>query len=276
MTEAEYICFLAKNISRGIYQSGGFCVLPYFVNNLKAVYFPDLGYSSDFWNEIKKCKSTNLGENYPKIAVQEVVSRLKTDNFSALVKDSEFDYELLNTEYGTVGSYFVKGLQVFITQRVGNSRQDLEKTLLLAKLKLRNKDNVEIGEIGWHKRQAVADYFYVAQKSKLSLSQIKDSEKYLTKLGFPDRDTVFKVSQWGKVTINGKDINQIFTPQEEQTIKFLLKNKGEIVGFNDFENAPSLYALAKVIENIRKKIRDLGLNKEVITTVRGKGYLLNF
>ena len=63
----------------------------------------------------------------------------------------------------------------------------------------------------------------------------------------------------------------------------VLENKNHIVNFDkiahelwdkDFLEKFSFYSISKIIENIRNKIRSFGINKEVIITARGKGYLL--
>lgn len=269
MTEADYICFLAKNISLGIYQNGGFYVLPEFNSHKKAVYFPDLNYSSKFWNVISKSKPRNLGEKFPKAAINEINSRIKAKKSKA-ISHKGITFDLLETEYGTVGSYF----KFVMTQRKGNTNRDFEKTFLLMKLKLKDKNSAEIGSINWHKREAVVEYVLGKFKSTTSLSLAKKSEAYLTKLGFNNLKSLIKTSGWGKVTINGNDIKSVLTKKEEYVFKTLFKNQGKIVEFDEFTKVPSLYALSKLVENIRRKIRDLGINKEIILTVRGKGYSL--
>ena len=77
--------------------------------------------------------------------------------------------------------------------------------------------------------------------------------------------------------------SEIFSPQEGRLLKCLQEKKGKIVSFDQTSqilwgrNSYDKYspqAMAKVIENIRRKIQDQGINKEVIFTKRGKGYSL--
>lgn len=105
---------------------------------------------------------------------------------------------------------------------------------------------------------------------KFTVSQIllSKSGKYLTELGFPNKD------------INlGKD--GVFSPQEENLLKSLQENRGKVVSFDtmarilwgkDSYEKYSPQAMAKVIENIRRKIKDQGINKEIVFTQRKKGY----
>lgn len=57
----------------------------------------------------------------------------------------------------------------------------------------------------------------------------------------------------------------------------------KLVSFNEVADAIwndasdekfSLYSLSKFAEKIRKKLENLGIQKELIKTVRGKGYIL--
>ncbi len=311
--EALYICFLAKNISRGLYSKDNFYVLPYLEKqNIKAVYFPYLKLSKIFWKEIANSSCGNFGDNFPNSCVEEVMSKLpqsKTTNLQKIIdewrkkEDSFFticetlfygqtqnikSIEFLLTEYGTLGSFMVKDGNMTATYRIDIDADGVGRKLLYMFTKMATKTATEIGEDIWYQRRTIVNYMLEHTELRNLLPMAKntaprkrelilknDSENYLSKLGFNFKDHVFKVSQWGKITIKDKDVSQIFTAQEEVIIKNLIKNKGEIVGFNDFDQIPSLYALAKVIENIRRKIKDLGINKEIVTTIRGKGYLIN-
>lgn len=271
MTEADYLCYLAKNICLGTYQKGGFVVLSRLVSDPKSIYFPDLNYSSEFWQAIKKSKADNLAAVFPKKAVEEVVLKLAQNRASNLIEKDGHKLEVLETEYGTVGSYFATKDRILITNRLGNSKIDFEKTLVLARLKVKNKDTATVGTINWHKRQAVMEYFYGKQKSKLSEKEIKESREYLEKLGFGEEGWVNKVDF------------KVFSKQEENLLKYLIEINGEVVTFDKTaqilwgEKSYDKYspqAMAKVVENIRHKIRDQEINREIIFTKRGKGYCI--
>lgn len=266
MTEADYICFIAKDITRGLFQNGGFYVVPEPTKHPRGVYFPDLNYSSKFWRLISKCKVCDLGDAFPKSAVIEVKSKIKAKK-SKRVTHSGVTFELLETEYGTTGSFN----KYVMTNRIGNSKQEFEKTFTLMALLLKNKDRGEIGDIVWHKRNAVIEYIFGKFKSKQSIELEKKSQTYLEKLGFKQEEI--------KININ----NPIFTKQEKDVLGALIRNSGQIITFDEVadtiwkeeaDNKFSLVAIAKIIQNIRIKIRAIGINKEVIYTKRGSGYLL--
>ena len=100
--------------------------------------------------------------------------------------------------------------------------------------------------------------------------ELNDSTAFLTKLGFPIKE----------VLIDLEDRN--FTKQELNVLKLLIKNKDKVVTFDEIaeniwhehvDDKFSLESLAKIIQNLRNKIRNQGIKKEVIFTKRGKGYL---
>lgn len=264
MTEADYICFIAKDITRGLFQNGGFYVLSEPTKHPKGVYFPDLNYSSKFWRLISKSKACDLGDTFPKAAVMEVNSKIKVKK-SKRVTYKGITFDLLETKYGTVGSFN----KYVMTNRTGNSKQEFEKTFTLMKLLIKNKDRGEIGDVIWHKRNAVIEYLFGKFKSQESLELAKQSVEYLEKLGFSKKIKI-------PVLTN-------LTKQEEDILNLLQQNKGSIVSFDEIANTLwknkvddkfSLEAMAKVIENLRKKIKEVGINKELIFTKRGSGYLL--
>ena len=312
LTEAEYICFLAKNISKGYYQKGGFYVLPYpEKQNNKAVYFPDLAYSKSFWLKIAKCRNKDLGKAFPKECIHEVSKKLpKTDLKSKQpesawkAKERRFiatlnillpnqlkkikSTKILFTRYGTLGSFNIIGDKIILTHRVDIHPDDIGRKILYCLVMFTTKKKAEIGEVEWYKRRMIVNFLLgntmlkniipnakASGPKKKELALQKDGQEHLKKLGFWVNGSLIKISQWGKITIAGNDIAKIFTKQEEYIIKILVGNRGQIVGFDEFLKIPSPYALSKAIETIRKKIQNLGINTEIITTVRGKGYTIS-
>jgi len=84
--EAQYICFLAKGISLGEYQT----------KNPKSFYFPDLNYSSKFWRSITSNPNINLSHLFPKPAINEVKEKLisyKVDKYKEEIKRIKGDWQ---------------------------------------------------------------------------------------------------------------------------------------------------------------------------------------
>ncbi len=102
---------------------------------------------------------------------------------------------------------------------------------------------------------------------------VVESQIYLSRLGFPLKP----------ILQNIQDIS--LTPTEKIIMEILAKNKNKLVthdsiGFalwGDDELAAdkfSLYSISKAVEQIRKKVKDMGIYQELIHTIRGKGYVL--
>jgi hypothetical protein len=309
--EANYICFLAKSIIKGNFQAGDFFVLPYVEKgHPKSVYFPDLGYSREFWRKIAVTKNDDLVDAFPKDCVDEVVSKLPkrkinhekivsdwrkiekrffgTINtiFADKIKDVK-SIKFLITKYGTVGSFYPDNGIFYGTHRIDIHSDIIGNKIVYLFVKTIRPSSMEIGENEWYIKRAIVEFLIDATELRRILPHCKryldckrqeklqeDSYKYLKKLGFYKNEDIVEISQWGNITVCGKDIKSFFSKQEEKIFRVLVKNRGSVTTFLDFNTVPSLYALAKLIESMRRKIRNLGVNKEVITTVRGKGYVL--
>ncbi len=311
--EANYICFLAKNITRNLYQDGGFIVLPSPIKHEKSVYFPDLRHSPRFWNSIKNTKSIDYNDRFPEVAVVEIIDKLKSKTQNKRQLDlTEFwtlceryygnspkfnkirSIDIFETEYGTSGSWDIvyekDYIDITITWRTDFPPSNLIRTLLLALYTIVTGRKAEIGEDYWFERRAVVEFLlkysefsngYKALKQALDSSLLTESELYLEKLGFPSKPCIS--SKRGSLFVSDYNLESILSKQEYTILQYLYSENGSLVTFDalaevlwkdNSDEKFSLYAIAKVIENIRKKIRLLGVNKEVIVTVRGKGYVL--
>lgn len=83
--------------------------------------------------------------------------------------------------------------------------------------------------------------------------------------------------------MHNRDISELFTKAEVSLLVKLASRPHEVVTFDEAAEAIwkdemdskfSLYALAKTFENLRRKIKNQGIYKEVIRTQRGSGYVL--
>lgn len=305
--EAEHISFLAKSICEGYFEKAGLLVLPKPVGS--CVFFPNLNYSKSFWREIKLCKNRDFGYPFPDKAVNEVKEKLskikiKTKNpdikkwkeiektffklFKELIGNEDIlkktsQIQVLYTKFGTEGSFFPTCKEwkysIFCTLREDLPLETLVKTLLLAYYKILKRENAETGTNKWFLRQSTVDFLLKKTAfNKISPKLIKapnsrqhkESEAYLKLLGFPKTEI--------KLNIN----NKIFTKQEQLLLSRLIQNSGEIVTFDqvadtiwstEADTKFSLESMAKIVENIRKKIREQGINHELIHTSRGRGYV---
>lgn len=204
----------------------------------------------------------------------------------ALSKIEEIN--ILITPYGTRGSFnpprIGNKFKLFVTSRVDMSAGNIASGILQCLYIIDTNIGGEIGEDKYVKRMSAIAFifentifkkYYPDYKNLLEndfncdLDAINKSKKYLESLGFKQEET--------KININ----DPIFTKQEKDVLGVLVRKNGQIVTFDEMaetiwkENTDqkfSLEAMSKIIQNIRIKIRTLGINKEVIFTKRGKGY----
>ncbi len=153
----------------------------------------------------------------------------------------------------------------------------------------------EIGEIYWHERMGAVDYLmnhtifskYLRTQRVSSYKIIKyekDAQIYMTKLGYTENNQI-KITDTGEIVVKGELISGIFTTQERRLLSEMLTKSNVIFTYDEVadilwkdkaDEKFSLYAIAKVIENIRTKLRAQGLRSDTIRTIRGCGYYLQF
>lgn len=109
----------------------------------------------------------------------------------------------------------------------------------------------------------------------------QESKKYLEKLGFAEKAKVKYVNEvfW----VNGKKLDRQVSPQELKLFTLLWKNRNrtvshdevaKVIWADDTEEKYSPWAITKIVERLRKKLRKTGLGKEIIQTKRLSGYVL--
>lgn len=304
---ANQLCYLAKQIACGFYQDRRFLVLPKLVaKETRSVYFPDLSYSKDFWKFFEKYKQSDFVYEFPQKLVK-LPPELITPEWPSLKlwqkNESRFfelireflpnlplkeikNITILPTVFGTVGSFFFKKedryTNLFCTVRLDFGPANLAGEILSVLYLTQEPTRLAIAN--WYQREAVIDFLLqnskigelfkfdyqptVSDLPEIPENYVVESEKYLTKLGFP---------------VKPIEINVRFTPSEKRIYDGLLANKGKTVSYDQIgdwfweENSLekfSLQSIAKIMEKIRKKIKDQGIYQELIYTVRGQGYVL--
>ena len=309
-SQARYICFLAKGIVDGIYQKGNFAVLPYQVSgNFWTVYFPDLNYTRDFWQQIDKSQHCDFSKSFSKEAEEEVLQKLKAVNSNITLEkqwrsenqsfwklcEDFLDLEkvikkvkevrIMPTDFGTFGSYHPNitksGYVLTLSCRSDVGAENIVHLLLLNLYNLAFRDSSEIGEIDWYKRQAVTEFLVqktafsnLFPKSKTGVTNskhIRDSKVYLTKLGFPPSDAR-----------DFSSLENILTTKERILFNLLKQSENKLVGFDAIGDALwigqddkfSLYAITKLIECLRSKMRSTGFDSSILKTSKGQGYFI--
>lgn len=318
--EAKYICFLAKNISLGQYQNSNFLVLPHLEKgNSKAVCFPNLGYSKEFWKAINVNSNNDLSASYSQKAIDEVKNSLKkykSENFETEIAKVKSDWDkmendffndinkflnfektlskiekinILITPFGTRGSFnpprVGNNFNLNVTSRVDCPAGNIASGILQNLYIINTWIGGEIGDENYTKRMSAISFLMTSTifnkyypdftditKTKFTVDKnlLLQSNKYLEKLGIKSNKNI--LNELRNLTI-----------QEEKVLKELIGNIGDYVTFDrigeilwgdKIDEKYSLSAMAKVIENLRKKIKEFGINKEIIFTKRGKGYII--
>ena len=243
---------------------------------------------------------TKISENWQKIEKSLFKDLSQFLNFGKeLSKLSEIN--ILITPYGTRSSFYVtkyaKENTATITSRTDFPAGNIAKSIIHILYILKNKKGGEIGESKFVERMAIIDFLFKesvfakyyksyspSQKQEISgiNKLVKENNSYLNKLGFPVRE-ILKL-QKGHIFLEDSQVNKHFTRQEEAVLLDLIRSKGailtndkiaDILWKDKADEKYSLAAIAKVIQNIRDKLRMLGINKNLIYTVRGNGYFLS-
>lgn len=213
-------------------------------------------------------------------------------------------FNIIPTDFGSRGTFSFEEtedkIDFYTTYIVTTSTYFLVATLVFA-VSVHNLGatmDAQEDPIFWAKRQFLVDF--LVRKTKISeMAHTTDIQKYeligatrLDQLGDVARRSHEYLKQLGfdfSADIAIKDdlllINnaQIYLTTSEQTVmQHLIGNRDKIVSFDSLGNVLwgensekfSLYAISRILSNIRKKIRNAGFINELIYTARGRGVLL--
>lgn len=218
--------------------------------------------------------------------------------FSTNIYDLSF-VRIVVSDYGTAGSYDIVKSEgkyfLYLIVRSDFNLDNLIRIILMALWTLDTRKRTEIGEYYWKSKMAIIDFIFsqtvFADLIKPYLTKhrarpldimMADSAKYLTSLGL-GTDIGIKIAE-EKIYINNKLVSNLFSVQEENLLKLFIKNAGNVVTYDQIGECLwgdesydkySQFSISKVVENIRRKLLNLGLNKEIIVSVRKRGYLLS-
>ncbi len=152
---------------------------------------------------------------------------------------------------------------------------------------------VDTGEGDWHVAQEIMKFILqsptfqkVLNKKRLTYDSIRSyetsardrraSNAHFAYLGFPVENALSREGAIAKV--NNKPL--LLSKSERALLFCLMDHKEETVTFDDLASAVwgdvffSLEALAKIVERIRIKVKKIGVEKNIILTVRKIGYCL--
>lgn len=198
--------------------------------------------------------------------------------------------EFLLTDFGTCGSFYPLKengeLKIVATFRRDFPVSEIGRTLLLAFYRLQTKRRAIVGP-SWQQRKAAVDYLVektifsqlfpkhrVAKgnlDAQIAPKLVAESQAFLSRLGFPPT-TKIKPAFLSDLPL-----------QERKVLELLLGNRGSLVSYdqiaqmiwgNQAEEKFSLWSMAKLIQNLRRKLQERGIYKNLIITARKQGYLL--
>lgn len=153
----------------------------------------------------------------------------------------------------------------------------------------------ELG-VTWTKREALMDFIMTRPAMKKLFPEFEPiysqllqvpakirraSEEYVLSLGFVMAEKELSV-QGGKILVKNQVASHNFGKKEQILLKLLIQRKNELVTYDELADQiwgegefKSFWALAKLVERVRKSMSDVGLDPKRLESVRGQGYILN-
>lgn len=222
----------------------------------------------------------------------------------AIFPDNSFTkVNIIPSLYGTVGSYHSKKNEIFITLRIDQPVSYIVAMLIRAivhytGLEIKNENETYLNtNMIWDKKEEFTDmlmqfsalkFLCPMYKSTLEILStpeldeklIVESRSLYSDVGFPVEKSLrlngFVVKLYGKnletLTKTQNNLLIRLLKTEEQTVSN--EEIAQIMWGENYHNKYSLSAMAKMIHQLREKLKSAGLQKEVIFTKRGKGYVL--
>jgi hypothetical protein len=292
--QAKYLCFTARSIQLGLFSDEELIVLPTPKHGHEmTVYFPNWAYSQDFWRALQ----TLAGQPSSSITrvdmadwheiVQKFLDQLQDVLQSEHLIHRLAEIVVIPTLFGTAGSFSAGTSaahptteQLICTYRVDLPISYLCKTILLGVISTTQAGYSDLTTPGYTDRKIIGELlakhdtlqiFLPRLRSKqLSVSERLQSKQYLAALGYPEAP--FSLST----------IYPQLSFSERKLLKQLEEKAGTIVSFDEVAAVLwgdetytkfSLYALSAVIKSLRQKLLKAGCRREVICTVRKKGYI---
>lgn len=204
------------------------------------------------------------------------------------------------SKFGTVGSFEFQNNKDGTYDFKFTHRADVKVSGIAEKIvsEFIYKDNPMLALGEWEIRENTVDFVLLKTKigqifnfdfqptvtnhPELSENQVLESEKYFSKIGFPI-NSVFSISAQ-VLEINNQPVYNTFTQTEKRILICLTQNKNRLISYEEIGNLFwgeeaslekfSLASIAKIMEKIRRKIKEHGVYQELIYTVRGQGYVL--
>jgi hypothetical protein len=285
-TEEKRLEMTRKIIASGFYEKHGFLVLNRVEEdqNIVVVYPQDYRYVPI--NTYKKEREWRTVEEE---------FWVELERFFPSVCDFCDKVEVRISKYGTVSSSATLGSPKS-RKRVYYLREDADISHLAAIIinQILYLQRKNLG-ITWSKREALMDFIMtrpkmrklfpkfrpmMSQLARVSARLRKKSDQYLEGLGIrPIRQDLEILGV--KVVVKGVVINGELSKLEKKALHHLIEKTGELVTYDELADLvwgigefKTYWALNKIIERMRDKLKKMGIEPTRIESVRGQGYLL--
>ncbi|MDH7476588.1 MAG: helix-turn-helix domain-containing protein [Microgenomates group bacterium] len=308
MTEAERIIQTAYHIKSGFYQKKGFFVLPYNIKkNPKIIYFPELKFNQidAFWDNpdinTVASKLPKLTINYQSsfnlwstieahfwVMVNKQFPKMFAEIKKVIIRPTEFGS--ICTANSTWQKNDNKTIVIYL--RIDADYSHIAEAIFIDRLwRIKSYDNYS-----WEEKESIIDFIIKntelnklfpnykktlqAVRQKQQALWAKDSDNYLQSLGFNLGKKVFSIEN-NDIYIKNKKM--AIKGYEKMVLSLLINKRNTVVSFDEiadsiWKNNPgekfSLYAITKLIQRIREKIKFYNILPEILQTQKKQGYML--
>lgn len=286
-TEEERLAMTARIIAAGFYEKQGFVVVPELssqVSRAIQVVYPN----QPRYQEIKTQKWVRGWEKVAQDYWRYLAELLPSARLHG-------EIEVRVSRYGTVSSSGKLGMIPGV-KTIYYLRWDVGLAELAAMIvnNILQYDRKLLG-VTWTKREALMDFIMTRPKMKKlfpdyipvfsQLSRVpkkvrEESKRYTNSLGLSKQKREFEIVS-GKVVVRGKLIGKELTKLEKVVLKQLIERMGDLVTYDELADLvwgegefKTFWALNKVVERLRHKLVELGVEGSRLESVRGQGYVL--
>ncbi len=203
--------------------------------------------------------------------------------------------EVRVSKYGTSSSFSFlerkRGQKLIVYVRDDSGVAEIAESIVTALL----YPDRELYGFSWSRREAIVDFFMTRKEmrglfphykptlsgmARVTMSLKEKSELHMRKIGVIYGQRKIEILS-GILFVQDRNVDNEFGPLERKVIGILCAKQGELVTFDEIEDAmwgvgemKSLWAITKLLQRIRKKFVKIGLPANCLRTLRGRGYVL--
>lgn len=287
-TEAARLRFTRKVIEQGFYKKHGFIVVPHLIPHLDPN--PQVIYPRSFM--YKKVDTEGFTDAW---ALVENQYWSEVRRYFPEIVDGVTHIEVRITRYGTVSSNARMSIRSG-RREIFYLREDMGIEHLAAMMlnSILHTEKKGLG-ITWTKREALMDFIMtrpvmkklfpnfrpmMAELSRVPAKIRRESERYVHELGFKIIHADLEVVD-GKVVLLGKQLGHEMTKLEKRVMKLMIERMGELASYDEIADVvwgpgefKTFWAINKLVERMRPKLTNLGIDGSRLRSVRGQGYIL--